>query len=1143
MHFQKTLAFGLVAAFGLISLPMALPQTITTGDVVGTVKDTTGAVVPGATVSLRSVDFGDTRTVGTDSVGAFRFTLLKPGNYAISASAAGLKTELQKLAVEVGQVATLELTAKVQATQEVVEVLASGNLVETDNANLSTTYNTTQMEELPTPGGDMTTIAFTAPGVVVSTGMGYGNFSSHGLPGISNLFTINGNDYNDAYLNLNNSGASNLLLGANEVQEAAVVQNAYSVQYGREAGAQVNYITKSGTNGFHGDMIYNWNGDRLNANDFFANTDDVPRSKAISNQWAADVGGPIRKDKTFFYADTEGLYYTLPTSGVVTIPTPQLQTYILNTVNPASLPLYQTAFKIWNGAPGVSGAVPISNGGGRLQDGSGNLGCGTQGFSGLNIAAPGGGIFGQTVPCGESWVDTGSNTNKEHLYTFRVDHSINDQQKIYFRLKHDDGFQPTGTDLVNTTFNEQSIQPEWDGAVNYTYVITPTVVNSFIGSALWYSAYFGPANVAASQQLFPTYFSINDGGANGGGGGFYNMGSQWNTFPQGRAVGQAQLTDDLSITRGRHTIKIGENYRRNRVSDFSLETATTGFYSFNSMTDFVNGNFAAGDNSNYVQKFSSLDTAHIRLYNIGAYIQDEWAASSNIKVTFGMRFDRTGNPGCVDNCFSRLVAPFASQGFQMGAGIPYNQSIDTGLGSAYYSVDSVVPQPRLGVVWSPRGGSKSMVIRAGFGLFADLSPAFLVSNLFNNAPNPYVAFINSSTVNVGLANEGSSAAAAAQSAFNAFKTGFSNGETLAQLSAAVPNFSPLSYFSIPQHLGTPEYAEWSFEIEQPFGDKNVVVATYTGNHGYNLLYTNGFANAAAVSPATTFAGLPSASPDARFLAVTQLGSSAISNYDGLTIQYRRAFSHGFQGQISYTWSHALDDLSNGGSGLPYTFTANILTTLANPNLKANYGNSDYDIRHSVVGDFVWDTPWKFNSRALNYALSGWSLSSKLYLRSGVPESITDNNLLNDIAGGTVGAGAVALATAVAPLPHSCGNAAINGVSPCFSASDFFAAGSTAGTETGFGNIGRNSLFGPGYFNIDTTLYKNIPITERIRFTVGASAYNILNHPHFADPAANVAGGGLGGIYGTVSPPTSAYGAFQGSLVSGREVVLTGKFRF
>ena len=153
----------------------------------------------------------------------------------------------------------------------------------------------------------------------------------------------------------------------------------------------------------------------------------------------------------------------------------------------------------------------------------------------------------------------------------------------------------------------------------------------------------------------------------------------------------------------------------------------------------------------------------------------------------------------------------------------------------------------------------------------------------------------------------------------------------------------------------------------------------------------------------TFAGLPSAQPDPRFLSVTEISNQGISNYNGLTFQYRRAFSHGFQGQISYTWSHSLDDVSNGGSGLPYTFTAHTPTSLINPNITANYGNSDYDIRHNVMGDFVWDTPWKFSNRALNYLLGNWSLSSKFYVRTGVPESITIVRSLISVRAPSVGA--------------------------------------------------------------------------------------------------------------------------------------------
>jgi hypothetical protein len=287
--------------------------------------------------------------------------------------------------------------------------------------------------------------------------------------------------------------------------------------------------------------------------------------------------------------------------------------------------------------------------------------------------------------------------------------------------------------------------------------------------------------------------------------------------------------------------------------------------------------------------------------------------------------------------------------------------------------------------------------------------------------------------------------------------------------------------------------------------------------------------------------MPTVQPDPRFLSVSELSNQGISNYDGLTIQYRRAFSKGFQGQISYTWSHALDDVSNGGSGLQIGYNSQLFNTLANPTVAANYGNADYDVRHNVTADFVWDTPWKFSNRGLNYLLGNWTVSSKFYIRTGMPESLTDT-LLPNIFQGTLNVGSTyggLIPTAVTNIPSYCGVASVNLATPCLSQSMFLAAG----TEPGFGNIGRNTLFGPGYFNIDTSLYKNIPITERVKLTIGASAYNLLNHAHFADPYPDVRSGSVGDIYLTVEEPTSAYGAFQGSVVTGRVMVLTGQLRF
>ncbi len=388
--------------------------------------------------------------------------------------------------LQVGQVTQADLIAKVQSVQQVVEVTEALSGVDTENANLTTTYGTHQIEDLPLPGGDLTAIAFTAPGIVLSTGMGYGNFSSHGLPATSNLFTINGNGYNDAYLNLNNSGASNLLLGQNEIDEASVVQNGYSVQYGRQAGAQVNYVTKSGTNQFHGNLLYNWNGDALNANDFFNNANGVARPRAVSNQYGASIGGPILKDKLFFFADAEGIRYVLPATGVVTVPSPALQNYILATVSPAQQSLYQQAFSIYNNAPGVSRAIPIANGNGPLQDATGNLGCGQ--LAGTPDLS--GGVFGTNVACGDAYGVNGSNQNKEWLMTTRVDYNINEKQKINFRFKTDHGLQPTATNLIDPALNVQSNQPQYEGQINHTYVLSPTTVNNFIGSVLYYSALF-----------------------------------------------------------------------------------------------------------------------------------------------------------------------------------------------------------------------------------------------------------------------------------------------------------------------------------------------------------------------------------------------------------------------------------------------------------------------------------------------------------------------------------------------------------------------------------------------------------------------------------------------------------------------------
>jgi len=290
--------------------------------------------------------------------------------------------------------------------------------------------------------------------------------------------------------------------------------------------------------------------------------------------------------------------------------------------------------------------------------------------------------------------------------------------------------------------------------------------------------------------------------------------------------------------------------------------------------------------------------------------------------------------------------------------------------------------------------------------------------------------------------------------------------------------------------------------------------------------------------AAGFGGLPTAPVDSRFNAVTQINTNGISNYNGLTVQFRRALAWGFSGQVGYTWSHALDDISSA-PGEFWSF-ANSQVSMSSPYLSQNYSNSDFDIRQSLVADFVWNAPFKPSRRPLGWLVKDWMVSGKFYVRSGEPFSVTDGSLAGMVTnanGGSalIGAGTI-MATPIGAVSASCSSAAVS--TPCLSPSQFVASGS----ETTFG-MPRNSFYGPGYFDIDMSAMRSIPIREGIRFTVGIQSFNLLNHPNFANPSGNISQPGLGLIGSTVSPPTSPYGSFQGSAVSGRVIVATGRFTF
>ncbi len=267
-------------------------QTLTSATIVGTVSDSSGAFVPHASVRITQTDTQAVRTTTTDDSGDYRFPFLKPGDYTVTCDSGGLTSSPIHVQLLVGKEESVNITLGVQSVQQSVDVTTASTLLQAENGNQVTSYGQQYIENTPVNGGDITNVAFATPGLRLNVGGGNANFNVNGLPFNSVLFTMNGADIVEPY-NLNNkSGASNNTLGANDVAEAAVVINAYSAQYGREAGAQVNYISKSGTNQFHGNLVENYNGDFLNANDYFNKLNNTPRARSVANQYAASVGGP-----------------------------------------------------------------------------------------------------------------------------------------------------------------------------------------------------------------------------------------------------------------------------------------------------------------------------------------------------------------------------------------------------------------------------------------------------------------------------------------------------------------------------------------------------------------------------------------------------------------------------------------------------------------------------------------------------------------------------------------------------------------------------------------------------------------------------------------------------------------------------------
>ncbi len=1124
-------------------------QSLTTGNITGTVLDPSRAVVPGAPVILKGLDTGSTASTTTNSNGGYSFSLLRPGHYQLTVKQAGFAEVIQTAQVEVGQTSNVEIDLTVAKGTETVEVSGTAPLINTEPSN-NTAFTQEEVAQLPSAGGDITNIADTAPGVVVNGTMGYGNFTANGMPATSNLFTVNGENDMDPYFNINNSGASNLTLGQNEIAEATVITNPYGGQYGQLAGAQVTYVTKSGTNAFHGNAMYWWNGRLMNANDWMniqgeqaAGTKNIP-AFSNANQWATSFGGPILKNKTFFFVDYEGMRFLLPNQDLITAPTPGFVSAVLANVPSAELPAFQTFMGLYTKAPGYGSAQvnPLAAG---------------DSCSTLTLAVPVANFKPGVTPCSQSYTATPTALAWEYILGVRVDQKLGNNDNIFGRYKLDHGLQPTHIDPFNAAFDANSLQPAWDAQASETHVFGPTKTNSFSATLSHYVAQF-TAPSAAGLFNYEEAFAEDSGIYN-----FTSPNSGAASFPQGRNITQYQFIDDFSWTHGNHTFKFGENFRRYDVSDHNFFINSPIVY-WGYLTNYLQS-FADGVAYQYRKNFNQSSDVPVALWGMGVYGQDEWKATSRLKLTLALRVERNSNPVCQTNCFANLTGAFATTasaqaGYTGSKDVPYSSDIKYGQHQAYPGVDSLVWSPRLGFSWDPRGNGKT-VLSGGFGQFYDNPAAQLVDNLLGNPPSSVSLRIRSADNSSGvLPFDPNGAPLTWQQSASAFKI----TDSFNQIGTALPtgvHFNAPSVAAIVGTIHAPEWQEWNFSVQQELNRSTALLVNYVGNHGSRIMYSNAWPNAYD-GTGGFYSGTvqPRSATAANYGTVTQYQSGAVSNYNGLTFSLRKQFTKWVSAHVNYTWSHNIDETSNGGLA-QYGFEGNntILGQIYPTNLRTdNYGNSDYDIRHLVNGDFVFN-PEFHHTGALKWLTNGWQFSGKAFWRTGLPYTLSDGNL----SGTVVDGGDTIPATVIGNAqPGGCGesNASFDGLGKpgCLSPAGVLDVNAASVSAITFSTQRRNQYRGPHYFDMDLNLFKNFKLGERFNFAIGAQAFNAFNHPNFALPNANYLSSCPPApavcttptpdpTYGTITTmqgtPTSPYGNFLGFDSSPRVTQLSAKIVF
>jgi hypothetical protein len=1054
MRFAKIACFALVVAFSVVLFTPAFAQSFR-GSIRGTVTDPSGGVLPNAKVTAKNIATGLEREANTGPDGGYVIAELPAGEYTVTAQAAQLSPSAQNVQVNVGldTTANFDLTG-VQERKEVVTVIEEAPLVESSRDVLGEVVERQLVVDLPLNGRDFGKLVALVPGATVEPSgvaaiqSGFGQFAINGNRDRSNNYTLDGTDNNDPFFNnsaLNQTGiggAPASLLPIDAIQEFNL-ESQFGAEYGRNSGSVVNIITKSGTNKLHGTLFEFLRNDAMDARNYFNRVVDlsgnpVPKTAFRNNQFGGSLGGPIIKDKTFFFGAYEGQRERVGSDFTFLVPTQyQIQ-------EAALIAQYNLGVPVSSSLTGLLGLFPSSA--------TGSL--------------PG----------------TVKDKNNVNSLIAKIDHQFSYTESLTARyaFAQSDQVFPLG----GLGGGAASRLPQFAQT-------SPTRVQ--VVSASWLSTFSAKRlnEVRFGYSRYRTSFSSEDANYNpltqlgidfgtgklslpeiDFGGAFENLGATAYSIPRGRTSQSYQILDDFTWITGRHTIKFGGEYRRIAVDSFNnnLERGQIEFGSgdFSSSCPFPStdprypectdvdittlANFYVGNPYNAV---ADTGVTQRTTYNNGLsfFAQDDFRVASTFTFNYGLRWEYFGPISEAHNLLSNLGTD--GQLAMVGS---------DGVNGAY-ARDLNNFGPRLGFAWNVRSNT---VIRGGYGLYYDYVPQDLLIANF--------------TTSAGLTQNplGPSPIYPLQFNGDAFN-GSASGPVFSISDPACPTGTyACSIFVTPRNFVTPYSQNWNVNVEQELSKAIVLQTGYTGSKGTKLvrLLDLNQANAAGIRPNQNYGAMDS------------LSTVSASTYHALQVTLRSRDWHGLSGFAGYTWSKSLDDASDG---IDFNF-ATVAFPQNSLDLHAEHGPSNFDTRHRFTAAFTYGVP---KLGGPNWIAQGWQLNTIVTAQSGRPVPIVNgDDTSGDVFDQFPSPADFHQRPNLVPGQPIINSNWRSGPDTIGYLNGNAFADPPLGT---FGTLGRNAIFGPSFWNVDFSVGKSFRFFERATLQFRGEFFNIFNHPNFALP--------------------------------------------